>query len=178
VKPDTLLRWHRQLVARRWTYAHRRPGRPSLEPAMRALIVRLAHENPHRNLIMELGDEQSCRFLIHDRDRKFSGAFDEIFGAEGIEVIRTPVQAPNANAYAERWVRTIRTECLDRLLIVSQRQLEHVLRAYRRHHNAHRPHRALDLGPPNGRDPTPPNITHRLQRRDLLGGVIHEYEAA
>jgi putative transposase len=93
-------------------------------------------------------------------------------------VIRTPVQAPNANAHAERWVRTVRTDCLDRILILGRRHLEHVLRVYRQHYNEHRPHRALRLMPPNGRDPTPLETTARLRRRDLLGGLIHEYEAA
>ncbi len=127
---------------------------------------------------MQLGDEHSFRFLIHDRDSKFSHAFDEIFRTEGITVIRTPIQAPNANARAERWVRTLRADCLDRILILGRRHLEHVLRVYRRHYNEHRPHRALDLLPPNGRDPTPLDAPNRLQRRDLLGGLIHEYEAA
>jgi transposase InsO family protein len=131
-----------------------------------------------RNLVMQLGDQQPFRFLIHDRDTKFSHGFDEVFRSEGITVIRTPVQTPNANAYAERWVRTIRADCLDQVLILGRRHLEHVLRVYRRHYNEHRPHRALDLIPPDGRDPKPLNPPDRLQRRDLLGGLIHEYEAA
>ncbi len=278
VKPDTLLRWHHQLVARRWTYPHRAPGRPPLESSLRTMILRLAHENPQwgyqrivgelkgagikvsatsvrkvlladgllpapkrartswrgflraqaastlacdfltvdtvflqriyvlffislatrrieyiacssnpdgrwtaqqaRNLIIQLGDEQPFRFLIHDRDSKFSHAFDEIFRSEDLKVIRTPVRAPNANAFAERWVRTVRTDCLDRILILGRRHLEHVLRVYRRHYNEHRPHRSLDLDPPDGRDPTPINAPTHLHRRDLLGGLIHEYEAA
>ena len=93
-------------------------------------------------------------------------------------MIRTPVQAPNANAHAERWVRTFRADCLDRILILGRRHLEHVLRIYRRHYNEHRPHRALRPQPHDGRDPTPLNATDRLRRRDLLGGLIHEYEAA
>jgi len=101
-----------------------------------------------RNLIMQLGDEQPFRFLIHDRDSKFGHAFGEVFHTEGIKVIRTPVRAPNANAVAERWVRTVRADCLDRILIVGRRHLEHVLRTYRRHYNEHRPHRSLDLRPP------------------------------
>jgi putative transposase len=131
-----------------------------------------------RNLVMQLGDEHPFRFLVHDRDSKFSDAFDEIFRTERIKVIRTPIQAPNANAHAERWVRTLRADCLDRILILGRRHLEVVLRVYRRHYNQHRPHRALDLLPPNGRDPTPLNAADRLRRRDLLGGLIHEYEAA
>ena len=79
-----------------------------------------------RNLIMRFGDKQTFRFLVHDRDTKFSHAFDEIFRTEGIRVIRTPVQAPNANAHAERWVRTLRADCLDRILILGRRHLEHV----------------------------------------------------
>jgi putative transposase len=131
-----------------------------------------------RNLVIDLEDEHPFRFLIHDRDTKFSRAFDEIFRTQAIEVIRTPIQAPNANAHAERWVRTLRADCLDRILILGRRHLEHVLRVYRRHYNEHRPHRALDLFPPNGRDPTPLPEPNRLERRDLLGGLIHEYEAA
>jgi transposase InsO family protein len=108
-----------------------------------------------RNLIMRFGDKQTFRFLVHDRDTKFSHAFDEIFRTEGIRVIRAPVKAPNANAHAERWVRTLRADCLDRILILGRRHLEHVLRVYRRHYNEHCPHRALHLLPPNGRDPSP-----------------------
>ncbi len=278
IRPETLLRWHRQLIARRWTYSQRMPGRPPLERSLSKLILRLADENPHwgykrivgelkglgipvsatsvrkvllkaglqpapqrthsswraflraqassmlacdfltvetaflqriyvlffislatrrieyvactsnpdgrwvaqqaRNLIMRFGDQQPFRFLIHDRDTKFSPAFDEVFRTEGIRVIRTPVQAPNANAHGERWVRTLRTDCLDRILILGRRHLEHVLRVYRRHYNEHRPHRALHLLPPNGRDPTPLNARAHLHRRDLLGGLIHEYDAA
>jgi putative transposase len=278
VKPETLLRWHRRLVARRWTYSHKAPGRPPFATSLRTMILRLARENPHwgyrrivgelkglgvtvsatsvrkvllqegfqpapertrsswrrflraqagsilacdfltvetaflqriyvlffislatrrieyvactsnpdgswvaqqaRNLIMQLGDERPFRFLIRDRDRRYSHAFDELFRSEAITVIRTPVQAPNANAHAERWVRTLRADCLDRILILGRRHLEHVLRVYRRHYNEHRPHRALRLLPPTGRDPTEVDTPDRLQRRDLLGGLIHEYEAA
>jgi transposase InsO family protein len=277
-KPETLLRWHRQLVARRWTYPHRRPGRPPLECSLRELIVRLARENQQwgykrivgelkglgiavsatsvrkvlleaglqpaprgtqsswrvfvraqaasmlacdfltvetvflqriyvlffislatrrieylacsaspdgrwvaqqaRNFVMQFEGEQPFRFLIHDRDTNFSRAFDEVLRAEGIRVIRTPVQAPNANTFAERWVRTVRADCLDRILILGRRHLEHVLCVYRRHYNEHRPHPALQLLPPNGRDPTPLAALADLRRRDLLGGLIHEYEAA
>jgi transposase InsO family protein len=254
VKPETLLRWHRQLVARRWTYAHRAPGRPPIGSSLCALILRFGDENPHwgykrivgelkglgisvsattvrkvllegglkpaperspsswraflraqaasvlacdfltvetallqriyvlffispaarrieyvactpnpdgrwvtqqaRNLVMQLGEEPSFRFLVHDRDAKFCHAFDDVFRSEGIRVIRTPIQAPNANAHAERWVRTLRADCLDRILILGRRHLEHLLGVYRRHYNDRRPHRALDLLPPNGRGPT------------------------
>ena len=284
ITPGTLLRWHRRIVARRWTYPHRRPGRPPIDQGVRELILRLARENGHwgyvrivgelrklgitvsatlvrnvlaragvppaperaasswrsflrqhgdstlacdfftvdtvwlrrlnvllfvsigtrrveyvactskpttawmsqqaRNLLMDLDDRnQQLRFLIHDRDTKFSGVFDSIIRSEGIEIIRTPVQAPNANAYAERWVGSVRRECLDRLLIFGRRQLEHVLRVYICHFNQQRPHRALDLRPPDrdrGTDPSPTATLDPLhvRRRDLLGGLIHEYEAA
>ena len=137
-----------------------------------------------RNLLMDLDEcSQRPRFMIHDRDTKFSRAFDSIFRSEGIAIIRTPIQAPNANAYAERWVGSVRRECLDRLVIFGRRQLEHVLRVYIRHFNQRRPHRALDLRSPNhssGAEPQPTATLHRLQvrRYDLLGGLLHEYEAA
>ena len=127
---------------------------------------------------MRLGEQQPFRFLIQDRDAKFSRRFAEVFRSEGIRVILTPVQAPNANAYAERWVRSLRADCLDRILVVGRRHLEYVLRAYREQYNAHWPHRAIQLQPPNGGNPTPLGATDRLSRRDLLGGLIHEYEAA
>jgi putative transposase len=284
VRPATVLRWHRQLVRRRWTYPHRRPpGRPPLDRRVQALVVRLARENPSwgyrrivgelqglgipissttvrtilirhglppapqrdelswrnflrhhaattlacdfftvetawlkriyvlfflslerrrieyvacspnptgawtaqqaRNLLMMIDDRrQPVRLLIHDRDSKFCGGFDHVFESEGIAVIRTPVQAPNANAHAERWVGSVRRECLDRLLIFSRRQLEQVLRVYARHYNRHRPHRSLASQPPEqtDRSPTPLRAPPYLQlnRRDLLGGLIHEYEHA
>jgi putative transposase len=137
-----------------------------------------------RNLLMNLDDRrQRPRFLIHDRDTKFSRAFDAIFRSEGIEIVRTPIRAPNANAYAERWVESVRRECLDRLLIFGRRQLEQVLRVYVRHFNRQRPHRALELRPPNHRygvDPPPAatTCTSQVRRRDLLGGLLHEYENA
>jgi putative transposase len=284
VRPETLLRWHRRLVARRWTFPHRQPGRPPIGREVRELILRLARENPSwgylrivgelrklgiaisatsvrniltkagvppapqrdrqswraflqahaesilacdfftvdtiwlrrlyvlvflsigsrrieyvactsspngdwmlqqaRNLLMELDDhDRQVRFLIHDRDRKFPRAFDALLAGEKIKVIRTPVRAPNANAHMERLVGSIRRECLDRLLIAGRRQLEHVLRVYVHHYNRRRPHRALDLRPPDGSTRSPVRADSRRQalrvrRRDLLGGLIHEYEPA
>jgi putative transposase len=278
VRPDTLLGWHRQLVRKRWTYAGRRPGRPAVAEQIRALVLRLARENPrwgyerivgelagvgvrvsatmvakilrqagvspagaraqlswrdflraHANSIiacdfftvetlwlgrlyvlffLELGSRRvhfagctanpdgrwtaqqarqlawslseratPARFLIHDRDSKFTRAFDEVFRSEGVEIIRTPFRAPKANAFAERWVGTVRRDCLDWLLIASRKQLEHVLRVYVDHYNTHRPHRALGTPPiPGSRlrllGPRPPD---QLRRRDRLGGLIHEY---
>jgi putative transposase len=121
------------------------------------------------------------RFLIHDRDSKFGHSFDEVFRSENAEIIRTPFRAPKANAFAERWVGTVRRELLDWLLIVSRRQLEQVLRIYVDHYNTHRPHRALKLTPPipgphlRVVNSYPPDQIHR---RDRLGGIIHEYARA
>jgi putative transposase len=135
-----------------------------------------------RQLAWSLPDRGTpIRFLLHDRDSKFSPAFDHIFKSEGVEIIRIPFRAPNANAFAERWVGTIRRDCLDWLLIASRRQLERVLRVYVDHYNTHRPHRALDLRPPMPSrhlhlvSSNPPDHIHR---RDLLGGLVHEYARA
>jgi putative transposase len=281
VTPATLMRWHRELVARRWTYPHRRPGRPPTRAEVRALVVRLARENPSwgyrriqgellglgvklaastvwtilkeagiepaprrleqhwseflraqatsilecdfltvdtlflkrfyvlffielatrrvhlagittnpdgrwvtqqaRNLLMELGDDGiQPRFLVRDRDSKFTRDFDKVFRSEGIQVIKAPVRAPKARAHAERWVGSVRRECLDRLLILGRRHLHHVLAAYVRHFNEHRPHRALGQQPPlTDTQPLADVIDlDRLRRRDLLGGLIHEYQLA
>jgi putative transposase len=134
-----------------------------------------------RNLAMTLAERaRPVRFLIHDRDAKFGAAFDKVFRSEGARIIRTPIQAPNANAHAERWVRTVRSECLDWLLIFSRRQLERVLRTYVDHYNRRRPHRALDLDAPDPLEPVPfPQARSRAaRRRDRLGGLLHEYELA
>ncbi len=135
-----------------------------------------------RQLAWTLSDRATpARFLIHDRDSKFSRAFDEVFRSEGVEIIRTPFRAPKANAFAERWVGTVRRDCLDWLLISSRKQLERVLHIYVDHYNTHRPHRALRLAAPTPRPrlhlvgPGPPD---QLQRRDRLGGLIHEYARA
>jgi putative transposase len=251
VTPQTLLRWHCELIRRRWAQPQRRRGRPAVERRVRELVLRLARRNPRwgypriagellklgvrvspstvRRLLLaagltpaprrdgpswreflrhqatsvlacdffsvetitlrryyilffiELGSRrvhlagctsnpsgawvtqqarnlsfsglfERTRFLIHDRDRKFSAAFDEVLRSEGIKTIHTPIQAPQANAYAERFVRTVRAECLDWLLILGRRHLERVLRRYVNHYNAERPHRALALLPPEGSD--------------------------
>jgi putative transposase len=282
VRPETLLRWHRRLVARRWTFPRRGPGRPTLDPDVASLILRLARENPRwgypriqgelaglgirisattirrvlagagldpagrrfgmpwrdflrtqaasilatdfltvdtvffrrlyvlffieldtrrvhlagvtahptakwvtqqaRNLAITLGNALSDRkFLIRDRDALFAGSFDLVFRSEGLRVIKTPVQAPRANAFAERWVGTLRRECLDWILVVGRGQLEAVLREYVTHYNAHRPHRALELRPPAaGPLPLPAAraLPRQVQRHERLGGLIHEYDLA
>jgi putative transposase len=130
-----------------------------------------------RNLLMGLEDGVGqFRFLIRDRDAKFTAVFDLVFAAEAIQVLRTPVRAPQANAHAERWVGTVRRELLDRMLIVGCRQLRSVLDEYVDHYNVHRPHRALGQAPPLV-PAEPPVIlpAGRVVRRDRLGGLIHEY---
>ena len=124
---------------------------------------------------------RSFRYLIRDRDIKFTRDFDAVFASEGIEIIKSPVRAPKANAIAERFVRTARAECLDWLLIMNRRHLEGVLPVFIDHYNTHRPHRSLNLKPPDPaaqklRVPHPP--TAAVERRDRLGGLIHEYNPA
>jgi putative transposase len=130
-----------------------------------------------RNLLMEFEDRVGrFRFLLRDRDAKFTAAFDAVFAAEGITVLRTPVRAPQANAYAERWVGTVRREVLDRMLILGCRQLRSVLAEYADHYNGHRPHRALGQAPPLGSGEAVVLVpAGRVVRRDRLGGLIHEY---
>jgi putative transposase len=122
------------------------------------------------------------KFLIRDRDTKFPSSFDEVFGADGIRIICTPVRAPRANAFAERFIGTVRRECLDRMLIFGRRHLEGVLAEYIAHYNGHRPHRSLGQQAPLtlGTHPAPsrdPDLA-RLRRTDKLGGLIREYELA
>ncbi len=125
-------------------------------------------------------EEPSPRFLIHDRDTKFTGPFDEVFRSEGMEVVLTPIRAPNANALCERWVGTLRAECLDWTLILGRRHPERVLRTYIVHYNEARPHRGLVLQTPI-RSPSPAVGDPRaadVRRRDVLGGLLHEYSLA
>jgi transposase InsO family protein len=115
------------------------------------------------------------RFLIRDRDTKFSSPFDEVFRTEGVKIIRTPIRAPKANAFAERWVRTARRECLDHLLFLGRRHLDRVLREFAGHYNAERPHRGLRLARPSPPTSSISPTTGAVHRRDRLGGMIHEY---
>ena len=281
VTPATLLRWHRRLVAKRWTYC-RQAGRPPIDRAVRALIIRLARDNPrwgYQRIVGELqglgvavsattvkkilrqeqlgpaekrrgrtwreflrtqaasvvavdfftvdtvwlqrlyalffiefasrrvhfagctahpdaewvtqqarqvtwtlsARAQPVRFLIRDRDRKFTDSFDAVFEAQGARIIQTPIQAPEANGIAERFVRTVRSECLDWLLIGGAWHLERVLAAFIEHYNSHRAHRSLELAPPNGRpaiERSPGAQPILVKRRDRLGGLIHEYHRA
>jgi transposase InsO family protein len=120
--------------------------------------------------------------LIRDRDQKFTDSFDDVLRSVGCEIVRTPCRTPQANGVAERFVRTVRPECLDWLLILNERHLEHVLTRFVAHYNGHRPHRALGLKPPRPTDSLPVPDAERweifVERRDRLGGVIHEYVRA
>jgi transposase InsO family protein len=275
VTPSTLLRWHRDLIRHRWTYPHKKPGRPPTPKTIRQLVLRMAAENAGwgyqriagellnlghrvspstvrnillaaglnpaprrtgptwtqfltaqaegilaldflhidtvllrriyvlfgiehatrrvhllglthhptaawtiqqaRNLLMSL--QMPLRFVIRDRDSKYTTAFDAIFEADGTTVIKTPPQAPRANAICERWIATLRRECTDRMLIYNQRHLRHILRRYIAHYNQHRPHRALHRRPPV--PPLPVKITGtHIHRRKILNGLINEYTVA
>ena len=292
VTPATLLAWHRRLVARHWTYPHRRPGRPSVDEETTGRVVRLATENPRwgyrriqgelikldirlapstvarilkdhgirpaprrtgptwraflraqashivatdfftvdtftlkqlyvlffielgrrrvwitgvtdhphgawvtqqaRNVTGDLEDDGvKVEFLLRDRDTKYVSSFDTVFTGAGVQVLRTPFRTPNANAHAERFVRTVRAECLDHLLIVNARHLERVLRTYLRHYNGHRPHQGISQEIPGAGSGTrltasPSSLGDsdqphsrcfpRIHRYDRLGGLIHEYE--
>ena len=133
-----------------------------------------------RDLAGDLAEQgRSFKFLIWDRDAKFTASFDKVFASEGIEVIKTPVRSPRANAFSERFVRTIREECLDWTLVLGRHHLEAVFRDYVRHYNEHRPHRGLRLevpAPVITMTPTPPSLSD-IACHDVLGGLIHEYRA-
>lgn len=276
ITPQTLLRWHRELVRREWTHPRRGAGRPPLDPETAGLIVRLGRENPRwgcvriqgelRKLGIRVGASTlrrvlrgaglgpaprrtgptwseflraqsrgvlACDFFtvqtvflktlyvlffielstrrvhmagattrpdsawvtqqarnlsitgrlddkhlfIRDRDAKFSGSFDEVLSTEGLTVVKTPVRAPRANAVAERWVGTVRRECLDHVLVFGRRHLQRVLGAYVEHYNRARPHRALGLQPPDRECEAEGADRIHVRRRDVLG-LIHEYERA
>jgi len=277
VRTDTVLKWHRELVRRKWTYRRRRAGgRPPLPAEAEALLLRLAKENPrwgygrlqgelaklghalgrstvrdvlkrrhvppaplrrqrgstwrqflaqHRDAVLacdfftvetlflktvyalffiELGTRRvhlaGCtarptaawvaqqarqlswqmqdgtlpvRFLIRDRDGKFPPAFDTVFATEGVEVIRTPYRAPNANAHAERWIRSARAECLDHLLIANEAHRRRVLAEYVTYYNQARPHQGLEQRCPVAL--ATPARDGPVRRRDRLGGLLHDY---
>ncbi|MFF3055994.1 integrase core domain-containing protein [Streptomyces sp. NPDC057909] len=137
-----------------------------------------------RNVVMDLQDADTrVKFLIRDRDARYPAAFDAVLQAEGIEVVQTGVRMPRMNAIMERWVRTCRTELLDRTLIWNQAHLLHALREYERYYNQHRPHRTLSnaapLHPPPEPITEPDRLTHLdIRRRERLGGILHEYQHA
>jgi transposase InsO family protein len=280
VTPGTVLRWHRRLVTRRWTYPHR-TGRPPVSAEITALIEQLATENDGwrykriqgelfklghrvgastirrvlkalkippaperrsdttwrkflhtqastmlatdffhvdcavtlqrlcclfvmevgsryvhilgvtanpdgpwtvqqiRNLLIDLGDHAAdFRFLVRDRAGQFTGAFDAVLAGAGIKAVKIPPRSPRANAYAERFVLTARTEVTDQMLIFGERHLRTILAQYAVHYNGRRPHRSGQLRPPRPDRPVADLSLKRIQRRPVLGGLINEYERA
>jgi putative transposase len=274
-KPDTLLRWHRDLVRRKWTFkGQRKPGRPAIDPELEKWILQIAKDNPGlgfeklegemrklglevsfvtirtvlrrhgvppapdrsrsswrtflnhykdqflacdfftvetltlktlyvlffiehasrrvylagcaaqpnaawvsqqaRQMAWELEERQpAIRYLIHDHDTKFTQAFDTVFQSGGIEIVDIPYQAPNANAYAERRVRSVREECLDHLIILNERHLRQVLKEYVGYYNERRAHQALGQDSPIGLEPV--STEGPIRYRNVLGGIICDY---
>ena len=161
----------------------------AIELATRRVRVLGATRNPDSawvtqqagNLSSDLAEAGfSFRFLIRDRDSKYTLSFDEVLRSDGTEIIQTPIRAPKANAYAGRWGRTVRTECPDWTLFLGRRHLERVLPEYVAHYNSERPHRGLCLRTPQPRsDPWVGRLINtKIRRRDVLGGLIHEYRVA
>ena len=254
VTPGTVLRWHRRLVTRKWTYPNR-TGRPPVSAEIAALIKRIATENNGwdtreskascsstdttwrqflhtqaatmlaadffhvdcavtlqrlyclfvievgsryvhilgvtanpdgpwtaqqiRNLLMDLGDRAGdFRYLVRDRAGQFTEAFDAVLAGAGIEAVKIPPRSPRANAYAERFVLTARTEVTDRMLIFGQRHLRTILAQYEAHYNGRRPHRSRQFRPPRPDHPVADLSRERIKRRPVLGGLINEYERA
>jgi putative transposase len=136
-----------------------------------------------RNLLMDLGERAArFRFLVRDRAGQFTDAFDAVLAPAGDQAVKIPPRSPRANAFSERWVRTVRAECTDRMLIMGERHLRAVLAEYVTHYNGHRPHRGRGLRPPDHDDASPAPVTGlasaRIRRSNILGGLIHEYQQA
>jgi putative transposase len=132
-----------------------------------------------RNLLMDLGERAArFRFFIRDRDSKFTAAFDEALASNGVRIIKTPVQSPRANAYAERCVGTLRRECLDHLLIYGERHLRRILAEYARHYDEYRPHQSREQRPPLHEPGQPVDMTSRIRHTHVVHGLISEYRRA
>ena len=132
-----------------------------------------------RNLLMDLGERAGqFKFLIRDRDSKFTAVFDEVLASSGARIIKTPVRSPRANSFAERYVGTLRRECLDHLLIYGERHLRQILAEYSRHYNEHRPHQSREQRPPLHEPGQTIDVTARIERRQAVHGLISEYRRA
>jgi putative transposase len=192
VTPATVLRWHRRLVT---DFFHvdcavtlqRLYCLFVIEVGSRYVHILGVTANPDgpwttqqiRNLLMNLGDRAAdFRFLVRDRAGHFTGSFDALLAGAGIEAVKIPPRSPRANAYAERFVLTARTEVTDRMLIFGQRHLRTILAQYQAHYNGRRPHRSRQLHPPRPDHPVADLSQEQIQRRPVLGGLISEYERA
>jgi putative transposase len=132
-----------------------------------------------RNLLVDLGERAGrFKFLIRDRDSKFTPVFDDVLAGNGVRVIKTPVRSPRANSFAERYVGTLRRECLDHLLIHGERHLRRVLAEYARHYNEHRPHQSREQRPPLHEPGQPVDVPARTTRGQVVHGLINEYHRA
>ena len=132
-----------------------------------------------RNLLMDLGDRATqFRFVIRDRDSTFTAMFDQVLAGSGVRIIKTPVRSSRANSFAERYVGTLRRECLDHLLIYGERHLRQILAEYARHYNHHRPHQSREQRPPLHEPGQAVDMTARIRRRQVVHGLINEYRRA
>jgi putative transposase len=131
-----------------------------------------------RDLLMDLGERGPFTFLLRDRDSKFTCAFDEVFAGNGMRIIKTPIRSPRANSFAERYVGTLRRECLDHLLIHGEQHLRHILAEYAQHYNDHRPHQSREQRPPLHEPGQAIDVTARIKRRQAVQGLISEYRRA
>ena len=130
-------------------------------------------------LLMDLGERAArFEFLIRDRDSKFTAVFDNVFAGNGVRIIKTPVRSPRANSFAERYVGTLRRECLDHLLIYGERHLWRTLTEYAQHYNEHRPHQSREQRPPLHEPGEAVDVTARIKRRQVVHGLINEYRRA
>ena len=132
-----------------------------------------------RNLPMDLGERAGhFKFLIRRRDSKFTAVFDEVLASNGVRIVKTPVRSPRPDSFAERYVGTLRRECLDHLLIYGERHLRQILAGYARHSNEHRPHQSREQRPPPARAQPDGDLTARIERRQVVHGLISEYSRA
>jgi putative transposase len=128
---------------------------------------------------MDLGERAArFRFLIRDRDSKFTSVFDQVLAGNSVRIIKTPVRSPRANSFAERYVGTLRRECLDHLLIQGEQHLRQILTQYAQHYNEHRPHQSREQRPPLHEPGQPIDMTARIKRRQVVQGLISEYRRA
>ena len=202
VKPETFLGWHRKGFQLLWRWKSRPRGRPRLREEVQKLIQRMARENPTwgeeriaAELLLKLHirvsprtvrrymDAQSCRFVLHDRDRIYSSELDSALKAMDLKVLKTPFQAPQANAFCERLIGTVRRECLDFMIPLNERHLRSLLKEWVTHYNRGRPHASLGPGIPNLRSGQQQArlcghripIDHQVVAKAILGGLHHEY---